>query len=107
MQVKNSDYQKVRMKQNLLNYAENLILKRRNRIRDKHIETLYRNWDEKNDYRTKSEFFDSEIETNILWFRSSILKFTDIAKKYEIDYMALKKVLRYNQQKELEIALAK
>ena len=41
-------------------------------------------------------FFDNEIETNILWFRSAVLKFSDIAKKFDIDYMALKKILRYN-----------
>ena len=41
-------------------------------------------------------FFDNEIETNILWFRSSVLKFSDVAKKYAIDYVALKKILRSN-----------
>ena len=63
--------------------------------------------DAKINSRTKTLFLDNEIETNILWFSPTKLQPSDFTKKYEIDYLTLKKELRQNQKKEIEIALAK
>lgn len=67
-------------------------------MRQKHIDTLNRYTDKKLDYRTKTLFLESEIETIILWYRSEILKVLDLTKKYDFDYLVLKKILRKNRE---------
>ena len=70
-------YQKKKMKETLANYAEKLIRRRRNRIRQKHVATLLRNTDRKLDPRSKTQFLESGIETAILWYRSEMIQLQD------------------------------
>ena len=94
--IKRPEYLRSKMKEILANYSEKLILKRRIRIRQKHIDTLNRNTDIKMDYRLKTLFLESEIETVILWYKKEIMQYRP--SKYSFDYLPLKKELRKNRE---------
>lgn len=83
-----------------MNFAENLILKRRNRIRDKHLQLLLKRTHQKLDYHSKNHFVESEIEEDIRFFQSSVrmFKLKKKDKNLDFDYTHIKRILRKNQE---------
>lgn len=94
--ARNLYHQKMALKEMLMTWAENKVILRRNRIREKHINCLLRNTNKNLDYRQKSAFIESEIETDILFFKANTTAFSDLKVKYDFNYATIVKKLRKN-----------
>ena len=86
-------------------WAENKIIKRRNRIREKNLqEILSRHNNQKAHYRCKSAFVEGAIESDIRYFSNfkegmtAKDGMTQFRVSNDFDYPKLKKVLRKNRE---------
>ena len=79
----------------MLKYAENLLIKRRERLRVKRVKMIRQGLALSKPYITRAQFVDNEVYQTLKYFKSvSMLG----CSKFMIDIAALTKKLRKNQE---------
>ena len=103
---KNEYHKKRRFYESMLNFTEKLLIKRRNRIREKRVYEMLKNTRPNLDYREKSLFIEQCIESDIHYFKAKGYDKpvgqgdTSLMQKnpYKIDFTELNKKLRKNKE---------
>lgn len=89
---KNDLYRKQKLVEALLDYAEDLQIKRRQKIRFKRVDNLRERANIKIDFRTKNKFIQNQIENDINFFNCRYNK------NVEMDLDEIRKILTENNK---------
>lgn len=95
LQQHKHNYQQRAFGEEMLKYAENLLIKRRERLRVKRVKMIRQGLALSKPYITRAQFVDNEVYQTLKYFKSvSMLG----CSKFMIDIAALTKKLRKNQE---------